>query len=58
MSSKLRVFIVNNIKLSISASFKEAFSIAQKKLSTIGINAKNARKIAPNKVILLETLVK
>ena len=42
MNSKVRVFIVNNIKLSISASQKEAFSIAKKKISALGINAKDA----------------
>jgi len=42
MSSQIRVFIVNNIKLPISASQEEAFSIARKKLSKLGLNTKNA----------------
>ena len=42
MNSQVRVFIVNNIKLPISASQEEAFSIARKKLSRLGLNLKNA----------------
>ena len=42
MSSQIRVFIVNNIKLPISASHEEAFSIARKKLSKLGLNTRNA----------------
>lgn len=43
MNSKIRVFIVNNIKLPINASHKEAFSLARKKLSTLGINRKDVK---------------
>ena len=42
MNSQVRVFVVNNIKLSISASCEEAFSIARKKLSGLGLDLKNA----------------
>ena len=42
MSDKARIFIVNNIKLPINASFKEAFSVALKKLSRAGVRATNA----------------
>ncbi len=42
MNSQVRVFIVNNIKLPISASHEEAFSIARKKLSKLGVNSKSA----------------
>ena len=42
MNSQVRVFIVNNIKLPISASHKEAFSIARKKLKALGLNTDNA----------------
>ena len=37
MSFSTRIFIVNNIKLPINASFEEAFSVSKKKLSTLGI---------------------
>ena len=39
MNSRTTKIIVNNIKLPISASFKEAFSVALKRLSKAGINA-------------------
>ena len=37
MIKDIRVLIVNNIKLSVDASSKEAFSIARKKLASVGI---------------------
>ena len=42
MNSKVQILIVNNIKLSISASQEEAFSIARKKLTSLGINVSDA----------------
>jgi len=42
MNSQVRVFVVNNIKLSISASYEEAFSIARNKLSKLGLDLRNA----------------
>ena len=42
MNSKVRVLIVNNIKLSINASSEEAFSIARKKINKAGVNLKDA----------------
>lgn len=42
MSLNTRVFIVNSIKLSINASFEEAFSVAEKRLKKIGANTKTA----------------
>ena len=36
MNSPCRVFIINNIKLPIYASTKEAFSIAVKRLKSLG----------------------
>ncbi len=41
MNSKVRVLIVNNIKLSINASFEEAFSIARNKLKKAGVTQKD-----------------
>ena len=43
MSLKARVFIVNNIKLPIHASIKEAFSVARKRLAKAGIPSENAK---------------
>ena len=37
MSSETRIFIVGNIKLPINASSEEAFSVAKKKLSALGV---------------------
>ena len=37
MSSSVRVLIVNNIKLPINASFEEAFSVAKKRLTELGM---------------------
>lgn len=41
MSYFTRSYIVNNVTLPINASHKEAFTIASKKLASIGINTKN-----------------
>ena len=38
MSLNARIFIINNIKLPINASQKEAFSVAEKRLSLVGID--------------------
>ena len=38
MSSSPKFFVINNIKLPPDASFKEAFSVASKKLRSVGIN--------------------
>ncbi len=38
MNSKVRIFVVSNIKLPINASFKEAFSIAKKRLIKCNLN--------------------
>ncbi len=38
MSLKARVLIVKNIKLSLDASTKEAFSVAEKRIKKLGIN--------------------
>ncbi len=43
MNSKVRVFIINNIKLPINASQKEAFSLARKKLSILGLSCKDVK---------------
>ena len=40
MSSSSKFFVLNNIKLPPDASFKEAFSVASKKLASIGLNVK------------------
>ncbi len=37
MSFKARIFIINNIKLPPDASFKEAFSVAEKRLGRLGV---------------------
>lgn len=37
MNPRDRIFVVNNIKLPVCASFKEAFSVAEKKLKSLGI---------------------
>ena len=42
MNSPVQLLIVNNIKLSISASFEEAFSIARKKLQKLGVSLADA----------------
>ena len=42
MSFNTRVFIVNNIKLPINASYKEAFSVAKTKLRRLGVDASDA----------------
>lgn len=42
MNSKVRVFIINNIKLPINASHAEAFSIAKKKLTKLNLNLDGA----------------
>ena len=42
MSLKARILLVNNIKLSINASVSEAFSIAKKKISKLGISLHDA----------------
>ena len=39
MNPSMRIFVVNNIKLPVCASFKEAFSVAGKKLKSIGISS-------------------
>ncbi|MBO7304624.1 MAG: FAD-dependent monooxygenase [Clostridia bacterium] len=39
MSTEKRTFIVNNIKLSVNASYKEAFSVARRRLSRLGIKS-------------------
>ena len=41
MSLQTRILIVNNIKLSVNASFEEAFSVAKKRLSKLHINTQN-----------------
>ena len=41
MSLHTQFFVVNNIKLSVNASVEEAFFIAKKKLSSIGVFDKN-----------------
>ena len=41
MSLRTQFFVVNNIKLSVNASVEEAFFIAKKKLSSIGVFDKN-----------------
>ncbi len=38
MSFKTRVFIINNIKLTLNASFEEAFSVAENRLKKINID--------------------
>jgi len=38
MSSCTRVLIVNNVKLSLNASFEEAFLVTSKKLKSVGVN--------------------
>ncbi len=38
MNPANRIFVVNNIKLPVCASFKEAFSVAGKKLRAVGIS--------------------
>ncbi len=38
MSLKTRVYIINNIKLSLDASFKEAFCVAEKRLGRLNIS--------------------
>lgn len=42
MSSATRSYIVNNIKLPINASFKEAFSVAAKRLEKLHFSCRNA----------------
>ena len=37
MSSDTRVFIVNNIKLSVDASEEEAFSVARRRIARLGV---------------------
>ena len=37
MSSSSKFFVINNIKLPPDASFEEAFSVAKKRLGSIGI---------------------
>ena len=43
MSLGTRVLLVNNIKLPINASFEEAFSVAKKRLASLGINSSSAK---------------
>ena len=43
MGSDTRVLIVNNIKLPINASLKEAFSVASKKLMKLNINPRDVK---------------
>ena len=38
MSSSAHFFVLNNIKIPFNASIKEAFSVAQKRLRSIGVN--------------------
>ncbi len=42
MSLRARSYIVNNIKLPINASFKEAFSVAKQKIKKLGLNPTDA----------------
>ena len=42
MSKSTRVLLISNIKLPVSASFEEAFSVAKKRLGTIGIKTADA----------------
>ena len=42
MNFPVQILVINNIKLSINASPEEAFSIARKKLSSLGINTADA----------------
>ena len=43
MSLNARVFIVNNIKISVNASHEEAFSVAKRNLKKLNINTENAK---------------
>ena len=43
MSLNTRIFIVNNIKISVNASHEEAFSVAERKLKRLNVNLKNAK---------------
>ncbi len=42
MSAAATSLLVNNIKLPVSASFKEAFSVAKKRLTRLGISTRDA----------------
>ena len=42
MTNDIRVLIVNNIKLSVNASYKEAFSLAKKKIASVSVYPKDA----------------
>lgn len=42
MSLKARVLIINSIKLSLNASIDEAFSLAKKRLNSLGISTREA----------------
>ena len=39
MNPSSRIFVVNNIKLPVCASFKEAFSVAKRKLRAVGVSS-------------------
>ncbi len=42
MSASTRVFVLNNIKLPLNASHKEAFSVCKLKLKNLGVDTSNA----------------
>ncbi len=43
MNSNIKVLLVNDIKLSVNASFEEAFSLAEKRLNEMRINTRNVK---------------
>ena len=43
MSSSSKFFVLNNIKLPLDASSKEAFSVASKRLRSIGVDTRTLR---------------